>query len=236
MNAALAIFVKTPGLSPIKTRLARSLGEAAAIEFHRRSCAAIAEVACAARDFGLPLVTYWAVAEQPALEHAQWSDLPRLWQGEGDLGVRLNTIHENLQSRHATVLMIGADAPQINLDLLDRALSALSNPATPFVIGPAEDGGFWLFGARVPVPACVWLSIPYSQPDTAARLGSELSGLGGIAYLPALTDVDTVADLLPVRAALVALQKPLPQQRMLTAWLDQLSYPEPSSIATLEEQ
>lgn len=223
MSAALAIFVKTPGLSPVKTRLAQTLGDAAAIEFHRRACAAVAAVAQAAQHAGLPLVAYWAVAERGALDHAEWSGLPRLWQGEGDLGARLDSVHTALQARHGTVLLLGADAPQLSVALLGEALAALDNPATPFVLGPAADGGFWLFGSRVPMPAQVWLSIRYSQPHTAAELSTALTALGGIAYLPVLSDVDSAADLAALRAALAALPKALPQQRSLIGWIDQLS-------------
>ena len=232
MSAALAIFVKTPGFSPIKTRLARTLGDAAAIEFHRRACAAVAAVAQTAILAGLPLLAYWAVAERAALECAEWSGLPRLWQGAGDLGERLDAVHTELQSRHGTSLLIGADAPQLSVALLAQALAALGNPATPFVLGPAADGGFWLFGSRAPVPAHLWHSIRYSQPHTAVELDAALTALGGIAYLPVLADVDTAADLITLRAALAALAEPLPQQRSLAIWLDELPFPEQAGAGT----
>jgi rSAM/selenodomain-associated transferase 1 len=226
MSAALAIFVKTPGFSPIKTRLAHALGEAAAIEFHRRACAAVAAVVDAAIRAGLPIAGYWAVAERAALESEEWRGLPQLWQGEGDLGARLHAVYTALQARHGTALLIGADAPQLSVVLLREALAALDNPATPFVLGPAADGGFWLFGARVPVPAPVWLSIRYSQAHTAAELGAALTMLGGIASLPMLADVDTEADLATLREALMALPQPLPQQCSLIEWLEKLGFSE----------
>jgi len=222
MRAALAIFVKTPGFSPIKTRLAQTIGDAAAVEFHRRACAAAAAVAQTAQRAGLPIVPYWAVAERAALGHAEWNGLPTLWQGDGDLGARLDAVSTVLQTRYGIVLLIGADAPQLSVALLGEALAALDDPATPFVLGPAADGGFWLFGARVPVPAQIWLSIRYSQPHTAAELSAALTALGGIAYLPVLNDVDSAADLSALRAALAALPEPLPEQQALIAWLDEL--------------
>jgi glycosyltransferase A (GT-A) superfamily protein (DUF2064 family) len=44
---ALAIFVKTPGLSPVKTRLAEGIGQARAEAFYRLAVDAVAEVALA---------------------------------------------------------------------------------------------------------------------------------------------------------------------------------------------
>jgi len=40
MSVGLAIFAKTPGLSPVKTRLAASIGDEKACEFYQYSVAA----------------------------------------------------------------------------------------------------------------------------------------------------------------------------------------------------
>ncbi len=69
MSASLAIFVKTPGYSPVKTRLAASIGQRRAEQFHRLAAAAVAAVAKAA----MPAVTpYWAIAERDALHDPLW--------------------------------------------------------------------------------------------------------------------------------------------------------------------
>ncbi len=216
MNTALAIFVKTPGLSAVKTRLAAAIGPAAAEHFHRVSAQAVAAVAQAAPAQVKP---YWAVAENAAVEHPLWHALPRIWQGQGDLGARLHHICSQLQSRHGRVLLIGADAPQITVGLLQQAIDALDDPATPFVLGPAHDGGFWLFGTRNPVPAEVWQQIRYSAPSTGSDLVTALAAGGTVARLPALRDVDTVEDLETLGRALAALPHRLAAQTSLLQWL-----------------
>lgn len=224
MSAALAIFVKTPGCSPVKTRLAATLGRQRAEHFHHLAAAAVAAVACAASPAVQP---YWAVAERGALDDPMWSALPTLWQGEGTLGARLHNVCALLQQRHGRVLLIGADAPQIRVDLLSAALDALENPATPFVLAPAHDGGFWLFGARQPVPEAAWLAPRYSSSDTARELVDALSMEGVIAALPMLNDVDDGEDLASLVTDLKTLRAPLPEQRELLAWLmdDCMEYP-----------
>lgn len=216
LSTALAIFVKTPGLSSVKTRLAASVGPTAAEQFHRFSAQAVAAVAQAAPATVKP---YWAVAENEALEHPDWHALPRIWQGQGDLGARLHQVCSQLQSRHDRVLLIGADAPQITVTLLQQALTALGDPATPFVLGPAGDGGFWLFGTRNPVPAEVWQQVRYSASTTASDLVTALAAHGAVARLPALRDVDTVDDLEMLGHALAALPHPLAAQTSLRQWL-----------------
>lgn len=219
MTTALAIFVKTPGHSRVKTRLAAGIGGQQAIAFHRLSARAVADVACKVRTDRADFHPYWAVAEHEAQGDACWSDLPRCWQGDGSLGERLHRVYDNLLARHERVLLVGADAPQLTADLLQRALAALDQPATPFVLGEADDGGFWLFGGRRPVPAAAWSGVGYSQADTAMQLRAALQVHGAIATLPSLTDVDEAADLATLADALSGLPDPLPAQQQLTHWL-----------------
>ena len=215
MTAALAIFVKTPGFSPIKTRLAASIGTRAAIEFHCLAARAVAEVAGAAGDGLQPC---WAVAERAAMGDPLWQDLPRLWQGEGSLGERLHQIYFTLQATHERVLLVGADAPQITPALLRRAVNVLESGNRPFALGDARDGGFWLFGGRESIARETWYGVRYSQADTAAQLRNALRIQGEVATLPTLNDVDAGQDLASLAEAL-ALLDPLPTQRALARWL-----------------
>lgn len=216
MTTALAIFVKTPSCSPVKTRLARAIGNTAATEFYRLAAAAVAAVGHAS---GPAIVPYWAVAEADTRAHAAWPEFPTLWQGEGDLGARMHRVYDELLGRHAQVLLVGADAPQLTVALLTQATHALREPAAAFVLGQARDGGFWLFGGKVPVPLDVWQSVAYSQDDTCAALRRALPTTGATIDLPRLTDADTADDLPSVLHALNELPQPLPPQRELARWL-----------------
>lgn len=215
MNAALAVFVKTPGYSPVKTRLASAIGMGAATAFHGFAARAVGGVA---RAVGEGLKPYWAVAECDALD-AWPGPMPRLWQGEDGLGERMERVYGLLRTTHDRVLLVGADVPQVTPDLLRQACAALDGPATPFVLGEATDGGFWLVGGRAPIPAAVWHDVRYSRPDTAVKFLEALGKHGGIAVLPTLTDVDRASDLPGLAAALAALSAPLPAQRELLEWL-----------------
>jgi len=214
---AVAIFVKTPSLSPVKTRLASDLGTGWAEEFHRRAAATVAAVV---RSTEVVLAPYWAVAEHAALEHPAWSGFPTLWQGGGGLGIRMHRIYARLQQDHGRVLLLGADTPQITSKLLRQALDALEQAETPFVIGPARDGGFWLFGGRLPLPTPTWTSVRYSWPNTALQLMRKIAPLGGMARLETQVDADTIEDLAFVRAALAILPEPVSAQRELCTWLE----------------
>jgi len=218
-SAGLAIFVKTPGHSPLKTRLAAGIGREAAETFHRLACAAVAEVAGAAQAQRPGLAVYWAVAEAAALDDALWRGLPVIAQGEGDLGARMRRVCAQLLATHGAALLIGADAPQLAPGDLHAACDALR--AQPGALGPSEDGGFWLLATRSALPDAAWRDTPWSRPDTAARFLAH-PGMPACARLRTLRDVDTADDLQALAAALAALPEPLPAQRRLSAWLADL--------------
>lgn len=215
MSIGLAILVKTPGQSPIKTRLAADTSVEFAEEWHRRAADCVAKVSCKC----VCLTPYWAVAEAAAARAETWPGLPILLQDEGNLGERMARVHTQLMDRHAGGILIGADAPQLTAALLDQAAQWLAHDDPRLVIGPAKDGGFWLFGANRQLPLTAWTTTPYSRSDTETVFRHAMRGNGEWLELPALTDLDRLADLKPVVAELGALTQPTTGQMSLLAWL-----------------
>jgi len=221
MSGAIAIFVKTPGYSAVKTRLAETAGARFAREWHERAALTVAAVAeAAATRSGAD--AYWAVAEPDAIAHGAWPGLTNLAQGDGGLGARMARVHTELVRRHGHGVLLGADSPQVRVDLLLEALRWLAPAEAPRqAMGPASDGGFWLYGANRATAAACWDGVPYSQADTARQFRAAFEDRGDWLVLPALTDVDHAEDLAPMRRELAALPAPLPAQRSLGAWLQQ---------------
>lgn len=219
MSGALAIFVKTPGRSALKTRLAAGTGAAYAQQWYALAAEAVASVAIQARaDFGI--TAYWAVAEVGA--ESEWTGLPTIAQGDGDLGTRMARVHSALVERHGFVLLIGADAPQLTATLVGQVTRWLAIPGAMeprLSLGPASDGGFWLFGSNRVIPLPAWTRVAYSQAETASRFRESLAGYGRWQTLTTLTDVDRADDLKPVQQALAALAGPTPAQRTLVQWM-----------------
>ncbi len=216
MNGALAIFVKTAGLSPVKTRLAAGLTTAVAEQFYQLAAQATTEVvACTAES--APVAAYYAVAEQQAL--ALWPAFPSVWQGEGGLGEKMDGVYRYLLRKHDFVILIGSDIPQVSPMHLQQAIRVLQTH--DFVIGPSQDGGFWLFGGRRLLPSRVWTGVAYSQSDTLRQFLHHFEENVDIAMLAPLQDVDELNDLKPLQQALAALQQPTPAQRQLLTFLHQ---------------
>ena len=223
LSTAVAIFAKTPGLTPAKTRLAAGAGPAIAEAFYLRALAITEEVVRAAAATNVALVPYWAVAEAEAIGRDCWSGLPQLWQGDGDLGTRLAQVYDHLLECHDAALLIGADSPLLTPDNLHQANAVMLQQDRDFVLGRALDGGFYLFGGKVSVSRSIWTSISYSEADTADQLLSKLEPVGSVGHLASLPDVDTLDDLLAIPRLAMGCGDLLTAQQELLEWIDALT-------------
>lgn len=186
MRVAIAIFVKTPGISPLKTRLAATLGRDKAENFYRLSLNSIESTLKE-----LPLIPFWAVGETEGLNDSLWNNFNKMHTGNGDLGDRQSHVYHELLKSYDAVMLIGGDAPQLSSDIIKQAMTILETQ--DFVIGPADDGGYYLLGGRKKIDAKVWSETPWSDKKT---LEIFIENLGITPHtLTVLTDVDTEEDL-----------------------------------------
>jgi glycosyltransferase A (GT-A) superfamily protein (DUF2064 family) len=97
------------------------------------------------------------------------------------------------------VLLTGSDLPTLPAEVFHQALALLHTPEIDVVLGPSEDGGYYLIGLRTLYPAVfddmIW-STPQVFADTVRR--AERLGLR-VALLPRWYDIDTPADLIHLR-------------------------------------
>ncbi len=213
----MAIFAKTPGFSPVKTRLADTLGTKSAELFYRKSLRAIEAVAVETKRIsGGLLCPYWAVGEPQTLDHSLWGKFESLYTGPGGLGHRMHHVYSHLLQRHDFVILIGSDAPQISPELIVETAKMIIESAQ-FVMGPARDGGFYLLGGSRSIGIERFTSVPYSCDTTASNMINELEKTGSVKIIDPLTDVDTAGDFEPL---LDELQNCiLPEQKELSTWL-----------------
>ncbi len=208
-TTAIAVFVKTPKLSPIKTRLAKDIGQKEALDFYIKSIQSI-EAMLNTLDVSL----YWAVKEKDGLSHKLWQNHPQIHAQGSCLGAVQDGIYSQLlqNKKYDQVILLGADCPQMPASYIKQAMRALKNHN--YVTGAANDGGYTLFGGRTKITAEIWKSVKYSQNNTLEKLEAALgsdsdsgssngrgsgsgNGRGNIHRLKAsYTDVDTKDDLL----------------------------------------
>jgi rSAM/selenodomain-associated transferase 1 len=99
------------------------------------------------------------------------------------------------------LVIIVMDTPQVTPDILDEAMARLVDAGTDAVFGPADDGGYWGIGLRVPDPA-LFRGVPMSTADTGREQLASLERRGlSVRTLRTLRDVDTFDDALAVAAS-----------------------------------
>jgi len=189
MTPALAILLKAPRLGTVKTRLAAEIGARQALRLYRvMANRTLAEV----RQAGL-VATVWFTPSDAAAEMRFW--LGDGWdlrpQASGDLGMRLAATAHAAPSGRGW-LAIGADCPRLDAALLRKAAAIVEREEV--VVGPSEDGGYYLIGGPTPLPD-LFTGVPWSTSrvldETRVRLGRS-----GATWreLVTLRDVDTAED------------------------------------------
>ncbi|HLF47828.1 MAG TPA: TIGR04282 family arsenosugar biosynthesis glycosyltransferase [Methylomirabilota bacterium] len=126
-------------------------------------------------------------------------------------GPLANGFAEFLGNGHAGAVAIDSDTPTLPTEHLAEAVARLRRGDADLVLGPSEDGGYYLIGLRAPHPELfdgIRWSTPEVMPETLRR--AEEKGLR-VALLPTWYDVDTPTDLARLRAALAASQTLTPR-------------------------
>jgi len=180
----VVLFTRYPTPGDAKTRLIGALGVEGAAALHRRLTE---RTLAAVRASGLPFEIRSTGAPPDAF--TKWlGDVPVVDQGTGDLGARLMAAGPPYPT-----LFIGADAPDLTpAHLLDAAAAMIGAQA---VIGPAEDGGYWLLGlARAADP--LFEAMPWGTDRVFAQTMARMDLLGiAPTLLPMLADLDRPQDL-----------------------------------------
>ena len=179
----LVIMAKEPCCGAVKTRLARDIGAVAATQFYRRTLNSVS--ARLTRD--MRWRTLIAVTPDSAIHAPVWPHGAGLvGQGEGDLGARMQRAFDCLPP--GPVVIIGTDIPEISGRHIAQAFRKLgSNDA---VLGPCDDGGYWLVGLRrSPRVREMFAGVRWSSAHTLKDTLANLAG-ARVAMLETLEDVD----------------------------------------------
>jgi rSAM/selenodomain-associated transferase 1 len=193
LTHALLVVAKRPAPGQTKTRLSPPLspGQAAALyECFLRDTLDVMRQVAAAR----PVIAYL-----PASEEAYFSELAPdfelLLQAGPDLGARLdNALTHYLQLGYQQVVIMDSDSPTLPPACLTAAFAGLSNGAD-VVVGPCDDGGYYLIGLKRPAPRLlreVQMSTPHVTAHTLALAAEENLR---VELLPTWYDVDNAATL-----------------------------------------
>lgn len=207
MTRQLLIMAKQPVAGTTKTRLCPPLTPAQAADLYAallRDTVALARAAAAQDATLCPAIAY-APATARSYFRDLAPDLDALAQAGADLGARLDhVLTQSLAAGHAAVAAMASDCPTLPVARIGQAFARLDDDAD-VVLGPGDDGGYYLIAVKQPQPAIlrpVQMSTPHVLADTLAL--AQAAGLR-VALLDAWPDVDTVDDVRALARALVQL-------------------------------
>jgi hypothetical protein len=192
-------MAKVPAAGAVKTRLCPPLRPEQAADLAQ--CFLLDRVEQLA---GLE-VTDTVVAFAPADREAELAALlpggvRRVPQAGADLGARLDRVLTDLLAEgYAGAAAVDADSPTLPTEYLRAACAHLRTGSSDVVVGPSEDGGYYLIGLRRPAPA-LFRDMPWSTPAVLAETLERVRRLDRrLVLLPPWFDVDRGADLARLR-------------------------------------
>lgn len=185
MIDTVIVFARAPRLGTVKRRLARDIGDRAALRFHRGTLMALLAGLRRDRTFR----TVLALTPDRATVRLPWP-VTTIPQGGGDIGQRMDRACRRYPK--GKTLVIGCDIPDARAHDARAAFKALGTAKAVF--GPAEDGGYWLVGMGPNRPARPFATVRWSSHHALADTMRNFAGRV-IARVRTLRDVDTAADL-----------------------------------------
>ena len=195
---AIAVMAKASSPGRTKTRLTPPLAPQEAADLNTTFLKDIADnIARAARQ--TPIATYMAFGP-PGSEPFFREHLPggvgliEAWLG--DFGKCLSATVEALLARgHASACVLNADSPTLPTAILVELAQALAAPGDRAVIGPAEDGGYYVLGLKT-AHRRLFEDIDWSTEQVFGQTLARAAEIGlPVQELSTWYDVDDVAGL-----------------------------------------
>jgi rSAM/selenodomain-associated transferase 1 len=193
----LLVFARLPERGKVKTRLAASIGEDAALAAYETMLRdLLSSIGEPSAEMEIEIV--WAPTEAAngqTLSRA-FGDFPTAMQTGADLGDRLSMAFSERFFFHATekIVAIGVDDPRLPRALIDRAFALLES--CEWVVGPADDGGYYLIGCRAGAfDPSIFQDMKWGTSSVFASTMSRIAQWhSSVAVLPVRWDIDVAED------------------------------------------
>ncbi len=189
----LLIFTRNPELGKCKTRLASKIGDEAALDIYRFL---LDHTVSATKNLN---ADKWVLYSEKIWENDIWDEesyRKKLQKGD-DLGIRMaSAFEEGFNLGFEKIIVIGSDLYDLSEQDLENAFKKLEDH--DFVIGPAEDGGYYLLGMTT------FTNTPFQNKEWGSEtvLTDTLKDLNGenLVQLSVKNDVDHYEDIKNIRA------------------------------------
>ncbi|RIA08668.1 hypothetical protein OE09_0488 [Flavobacteriaceae bacterium MAR_2010_72] len=187
-NKALIIFTRNPELGKCKTRLAKTIGDKAALDIYIHL---LQHTASITKQVAADKFVFYS-------ENINHNDLwdskffsKRLQKGE-DLGLRMrNAFSEVFELGYEHAMIIGSDLLELNIAHIENAFKQLQNH--DLVIGPAKDGGYYLLAMKT-LHESIFNNKAWGTTSVLVDTLNDLNNFD-IKLIEELNDIDTFEDI-----------------------------------------
>jgi len=197
-QCAMVVMAKAPRPGRVKTRLAPplTLEQASALNicFLKDTAENLAQVAAFGSSAGL--ISYTPVGDEGLFEGILppgFALVPQRGEGFGER--LLAAAKDVLACGFGAVCLIDSDSPTVPAAVFEQAIAGLARPGDRIVLGPSNDGGYYLIGLKQPHPN-PFANITWSTSTVYAETLAAAAAAGiEVVELPLWYDVDDSATL-----------------------------------------
>lgn len=193
-NNLIIVLTRNPELGKVKSRLAKDIGKAAALEVFVKL---IEHTEKTIRHADADKAIYYS---ENIRINDFWDDniyQKRLQKG-GNLGQRIEHAFKNgFNDGYKNIIIIGSDLYDLTPGHIKTAFKALKTYDT--VIGPAEDGGYYLLGMKT-LYSKVFKNKQWGSETVLEATKADLKDEASTYIMETLNDIDYIEDLKPYSA------------------------------------
>lgn len=162
----LCVFARAPVLGEVKSRLARTFGEAAALAAYQELVTVALDHLARVPGIETELWIAGALDHPGVVEWSRQWGLPISRQQGADLGARMRYAIDACLADGTPGMVVGTDCPTITAGYVQQAAADLDDH--DLVLGPAQDGGYGLIGLRLPAPT-LFADMPWGSDRVLAE-------------------------------------------------------------------
>lgn len=184
----LIIFTRNPEIGKGKRRLAATVGDQAAFDIYKFL---LAHTRSITKDLNATKQVWYS---EKVHEQDDWSNnmYEKYAQSGSDLGVRMQNAFEEAFKNHNHVIIIGSDMYDMSQEDLEIAFHQLESHDA--VIGPAQDGGYYLLGFTKKLVKGIFENKDWGTETVLAKTLNDLKSVN-YATLDTRNDVDYYEDI-----------------------------------------
>ncbi len=185
----LLIFTRNPELGKVKSRLAKDLGKEKALAIYKELLNHTEKIS---RDINCDK---WVLYSENISNEDIWDNniFDKQLQTGADLGERMfNAFESGFNTGYDEIIIIGSDIYELEQKDIEEAFEKLKTSEA--VIGPSEDGGYYLLGLKNSFPA-VFENKDWGTPSVFKDTENNFKSLKNYTVLKKLNDIDVISDI-----------------------------------------